>query len=68
MEGGMPPSSSLNYLSASLAFFFHLERNHLTLGCVQREQQNQTTIFTEGFSFPPRGQNKSYTDTRKLLC
>lgn len=68
MEGGMPPSPSLNYLGASLAFFFHLERSHLPLGCVWREQQNPTTIFTEAFCFLPRGQNKSYTDTRKLLC
>lgn len=50
MEGGMPPSPSLNYLGASLTFFFHQE---LSLGeqsfatgmCVERAAKSNHYFY-----------------------
>lgn len=59
MEGGMPPSPSLNYLSASLAFF----HQQLSLGqksfdtgmCVERAAKIKPLFLQRAFPFRPVG-------------
>lgn len=68
MEGGMPPSPSLNYLGASLAFFFHHElslgEKSFATGMCGESSKVKPLFLQRPFPFRPVGRT-NLTKTQK---